>query len=297
MHIGVFIRLLSLLILLSVQAAQATEQKRTDPIGSADNGKPIEITARTSLEWLREKKQYIARDDVKVQQGDMAITADLLEADYRETKGSDFDIYRLTATGNVHLTSADSTAQGDKAVYEVDKGVATLTGKNLKLTSPEQTVTARDRFEYFANEGRLNAVGDARAVRGEDIITAEKISAIFKEDPKTGSRELSRLEAVGDVVITTPAEKLRGERGSYDARTTIARLDGNVKIERGPNQLEGNSADVNMTTNVSRMHGAGQDGKASDGGRVRGVFYPGTQKGDKQKPTQEPDQSADRAKP
>lgn len=243
--------------------------------GSQNSSKPLEITASQTLEWHRNDKQYIARGDVVARQGDVSIEAALLTADYRESEKSNMDIYRLTAEQNVRIVSQGSTAEGDKAVYEVDKGLATMTGNALKLYSPGQSVTARDRFEYWVTEGRLNAVGQARAIKGEDTIDAQTLSAVFVDDPAAHTRKLSKLEASGGVVITTPTETLQGDQGTYDASTTVATITGHVVIKRGPNILEGDSADVNLTTNVSRMHG----GTAGGGGRVRGVFYPGSQDG------------------
>lgn len=233
-----------------------------------DDSQPLEISADKTLEWHRSKSKYVAEGNVLVQQGDVTIKAETLVADYRETKTSSFDIYNLTATTNVVISSKEATATGDHAVYDVDKGLAVMTGNNLKMTSPEQTVTARDSFEYFVPEGKLRAKGKVHVTRAEDTIDADIASATFEENAQ-GKRELKRLEASGNVVITTPTEILTGDHGSYNAETNIAEINGNVKITRGPNILQGERAEVNLTTNISRMFG----GKTEDG-RVRGVFYP-----------------------
>jgi lipopolysaccharide export system protein LptA len=241
---------------------------------NATQEKPLEITAKQTLEWHRNDLKYIARGDVVAKQGDTMIESDTMTADYRADEKSKNGIYQLTATGNVRITGQGSVATGDKAVYDVDKGLATMTGKKLLMTSPGQTVTARDRFEYWANSGKLSAVGNAHAVRktdtGEDTIDADTLSAIFVENPQTHSRELARMEAEGHVVITTPTEVLHGDRGDYIKASNVAHLYGHVTIKRGPNVLEGDSADVDLNTNISRMHAGPQ-------ARVRGVFYPGTQ--------------------
>ena len=135
-------------------------------------------------------------------------------------------------------------------------------------------MTAKDRFEYWTGRGRLNAIGQAHAVRGEDTIDADTMSAIFMQGPQKGGKELSRLEADGHVVIVTPAETLTADHGVYKKDTNVAALTGHVTIKRGPNILEGDSADLDMNTNISRMH-AGSGPNA----RVRGVFYPGSQNG------------------
>jgi len=236
-----------------------------------DRDQPLEITADETLEWHRNTRQYIARGNVIVKQGEVTIFADILTADYRETGVSAFEIFRLTADGNVRILSQGNTATGQRAVYDVDRGVAVMTGNNLSLRSPDQSVTARDSFEYWITEGRLKAIGAARVLRGEDILEADNVSARFTEDA-TGTRQLQNLGAEGNVKITTPTEILTGRRGTYTASTNIAALTGNVKIARGPNVLEGESAEVNLTTNVSKMKG-----NPAQGGRVRGVFYPGSE--------------------
>lgn len=237
-----------------------------------DNAQPLEITAGQTLEWHRADHQYIARGDVVARQGDVEIRADVLTADYRETAASSFDIYRLTAEGGVVISSQGNVAKGDNAVYDVASGKAVMTGQKLTLTSPGQTVTARDSFEYFVNEGRLSATGDAHAVRGGDTLRADAIGAVFAQDA-SGQRKLRELTADGNVVITTPDEVLRGSRGLYNAGTDTAELTGGVTITRGPNVLEGEKAEVNLATNVSKMTAG-----AAQGGRVRGVFYPGSDK-------------------
>lgn len=264
-------------LLLSLAApawAQETQQAE----------KPLEITADQTLEWHRTDKKYIARGKAEAKQGLTTINAETLTADYRESEKSNFDIYRMTADNNVVITSQGNQAFGDKAVYELDTGIATMTGEALKMTAPDQTITARDKFEYAVNEGRLSAYGDVLIIRGEDKIQADKASAFFAQNNQPasasapnssalGGRKLERFEGEGHVIVTTPTEILTGDRGVYNAATNIAEVTGNVKITRGPNVLEGTRAEIDLTTNVSKMFG-----NTTTSGRVKGVFYPGSTK-------------------
>ncbi len=239
---------------------------------------PIEITATKAVEWQRNSQQYIARDNVIVTQGSTSIRTDLLIADYREGAQSSTEIWQMTADGNVIISDDKNTAYGDKGVYDVSTGVATLTGQNLKLVSPDQTITARDSMQYFSNEKKAIANGNAKVVRTKDTLTADRLIAFFKQDDSAakneptglgGSGNLDRLEAHGRVVIKTPAETLYGDKAIYKADTNTAELIGNVRVERDKNVLEGGRAEVNLTTSVSKMFAA-----KTDGGRVRGVFFP-----------------------
>lgn len=253
------------------------------PAPTRNNGdQPIEITASKSVEWQRNDQKYIARENVVITQGAVTINSDLAVADYRDSAKSSMEIWQMTAEGNVTIVSDGNTATGSKAVYDVDSAVATLTGDNLKLISPDQVVTATERMEYHPNTRQAKAIGNAKVLRGEDTLSANSITAIFKDNSAAkpdstgspaGTGNLERIDAVGNVVIVTPTETLRGARSVYNAATNTADLSGNVKIERGKNILEGEKATVNLTTNVSTMYaGAGKDG------RVTGRFYPGSDK-------------------
>ena len=261
-------------VLLLSMATPALAQSFTST--NSEQSKPLEITADQTLEWHRTDKKYIARGKAEATQGTTSIHADTLTADYRESAKSNFDIYRMTADKSVVIISQGNQAYGDKAVYELDTGIATMTGAELKMTGADQTITARDKFEYGVTEGRLSAYGDVVILRGKDKIQADKASAFFTDKKTTsGSRKLERFEGDGHVIVTTPTEILSGDHGVYRADTNIAEVSGNVKITRGPNVLEGERAEINMTTNVSRMFGNTTTNSPTTG-RVKGVFYPGS---------------------
>lgn len=252
----------------------AAQEPATSAVTSSND--PIEITAGQTLEWHRKDLKYIARGDVVAKQGRTEIRSAVLTADYREGKGSATEIQKLTAEQNVTLTDQESTAYGDVAVYDVAQGYAVLTGQNLKLVSPEQTITARDKMEYWTARREASAVGNAKVTRPTDTITADTLKAFFVDDPATGKTKVSRMEAIGHVVIITKEEKLTGDKGIYKGEGNTAELIGHVRIERGPNVLEGERAEVNLTTNISKMFG-GATSPTGDS-RVRGVFYPGSEK-------------------
>lgn len=249
---------------------------------SSTSKDPLEITADGTLEWHRADKNFIATKNASAKQGESSITAGRLSALYREgTNGQNMQIWKVTATGDVILKNRDSTAYGQNAVYNLDEGLATMTGENLKMVSPDQTVTARDKFEYWVTDGRINALGNAQIIRpkiggGTDTLKADKISALLKKNAN-GQQVLHSLEAIGNVVIVTPTETVTGAYGIYKADTNIAELTGGVKILRGPNTLEGERAVVNMNTNISTIHGGVSQTSTPGTGRVRAIFYPGSE--------------------
>ena len=75
------------------------------------------------------------------------------------------------------------------------------------------------------------------------------------------------MEAFKNVLVSTPEEIIRATRGLYDIQTGIVVLKGSVKITRGKNQLNGDLAEVNLKTGISRLF-------SSDSRKVRGIFTP-----------------------
>ncbi len=242
---------------------------RTHAQSNTNKDEPIEITADDTLEWRRNDNLFVARKNALATQGDVSVSAAILTANYRDGAKKGFEIYRVTANTNAVIQSKQSKAYGDDATYTIDNGLAVMTGSNLRLVTAEQTITARDRFEYWVPQGKLIAIGQAKIVRPTDTLEADTITATLKENA-AGERVLHTLEAEGNVVITTPTEVLTGDYGIYRADTNMAEIKGNVTGKRGQNILQGERADIDLNTNISKMYGA--DGSTK--GRVRGVFFP-----------------------
>ncbi len=256
-------RYLFLAVLITVLTTPVTAQ----PLRGGDS--PIEISADNSLEWLQEDQQYVANGKVIVTQDTSKIFCDKLVADYRTNDiTGNTEIWQLTAYDNVRLENDDSTVQGDKAVYNIDTGLSVITGNGVKLTTPEQTITASERMEYNVDKGIAKAIGNAKITRDTDTLGAKIITANFIKD-KNGKQIFKTAHANNNVIIKTPDETITGSNGVYNAITNMAEIKGNVKIVRGPNTLEGARAEVNLTTNISKMFGEPNSGK-----RVKGVFFP-----------------------
>jgi lipopolysaccharide export system protein LptA len=220
-------------------------------------------------------------------------------------------IYRVDADGAVRIVSPNGTAYGDHAVYDVDKGILVMTGSNLRLITERETITSRDTLEYWQQDDMAVARGKALAVMDQKQIASDLLTAYFtKNDSKGtatakpapnragapartsnatnanatsgGNSDLDRMYAYGNVVVTTPQEVAHGNRGVYNARTGIAILTGAVKITRDQNQLNGDAAEMNLNTNVSRIIAAPTTGGGS-APPVRALLVPNEKKSDSDK--------------
>jgi lipopolysaccharide export system protein LptA len=256
--------------------------------GDGNNRQPVNILADNAIEWHQDQKAYVARGNASAKRGDTTVYADVLTAYYRETKDKGTEIHRMTAEGNVRVVSPNQQVFGDHGVYDIDQQVAVVTGKGLRLITPNEVVTARDSLEYFEATRLAVARGDALAVRKDDRIRADTLVGRFKEG-KAGALELERIDGDGHVVITSPTDVALCRRVMYSVASDIAILTGDVKITRNDNQVNGDAAEMNMKTHVSRVLGGGR--------RVEGLIIP--QQAEQNKPGQagQPGQPAKAAKP
>src|SRR6185369_15300815 len=151
----------ALAVLMLSQVPQAHAQAISLGNGASTGNQPIEIIARDGIEWNRDKQQYIARGDARATQNGTTVEADVLTAYYRQGASSRTEIFRYQAEGNVRIYTPTHRAVGDRAVFDIDTGVLVLTGNGLKLTTPNEVVTARDALEYWDRRQIAVARGNA----------------------------------------------------------------------------------------------------------------------------------------
>ena len=226
---------------------------------------PIEIDADNSIEWRQDSQSYIARGNAKAKQGDVVILAAQLTAYYKKQEPGGMQIWRLDADGNVRIVSPRQKAFGTKGVYDVAKGIFILTGAPRLITETEK-ISASKSLEFWEKKSIAVARGNAIAVKGDKILRADVLTALFQKT-QSGRNEVVRVDAYDNVSIRSPKEVIRSKRGIYNTKAGIVMLHGGVKITRGPDQLNGDSAEVNLNTGVSRLFSTGNR-------KVRGLFGP-----------------------
>jgi len=294
-------RTLSLLPLLgsflpAVAAAQAIDMS---------HGQQVNVSNAGPTEWNRDAQTVTFSDQARAIRGDVTVDADKLIAFLRKKAptpgapppppkqdgqggddpmgGGSQEIYRLQALGHVHIFTTTDQAWGDKAVYDIDQATLVMTGHALKITTPNDVMTARDVMEYHSNEhmsvGRGDATvttNDGRRIKADVLVGYSKPNDPAPNQPKpatggdpmsSGSTKLDKVFAWGHVFIRTPTETVIGDRGVYVPDTSIARVLGHVRITRGQNQLNGAAAIVNMKAGLATM-------TQGPGARVEGLVTP-----------------------
>src|SRR6516165_7437526 len=272
-------------VLLCLWSAGAPTAAQGLNLGAASEDRPVAISATSGIEWQQDAQVYIARGNATAKRGTTEVDADTLTAHYRPMKGSggETEIYRLNADGHVTIKGERQTVVGDQAVYDVDQQIGVVTGKTLKMGTATDTVTARDSLEWYDQKQIAVARGDAVAVRDTKRIRADVLTAhMTKEKPQPAARKpekpatamakprdsatplgntdegskISRVDAQGNVLVSTETDVGQGDFGVYNADSGIATLLGNVTVTRGPNAIRGQYAVMDLNNNISRMMAA-----------------------------------------
>ena len=130
-----------------------------------------------------------------------------------------------------------------------------------------------DRLEVRQKEHVAVFDGNVTVRQGRLRLKADRLEVRYR--PKAGDQagaalegNISRLDAVGHVFLSSPLETAEGERGVYDVYKRTVTLEGDVVLTRGQNVLRGRKLVVDLASGVSKL-------ESPD--RVKGIFSPSKQ--------------------
>lgn len=232
---------------------------------SGSSNKPIEIVADDGIEWQQDNEILIATGNAKASRDGITVTAQVLRAYYRKKAGGGADLYRLDAAGGVRIFSATDTITGQSAVYDFEKAILLVNGKNVVYKTGNDIISATRQMEYWERKQMAIARGNATAVHEGKKVRADTLTALMRKGKK-GKSEVHTIEAFNNVIILTEEDRARADKGIYTIDNGLALLSGNVKITRENNILTGDQAEINLNTGISRLLRKKQ--------RIRGIIYP-----------------------
>lgn len=143
----------------------------------------------------------------------------------------------------------------------------------LKMSGNEPIQIESDRLEVRENDNLAIFSGNVSVVQGPTLLKAGKLTVYYAKgsgSATTGSAAIDRLAVDGQVYIKSDTQVATGDNGTFDMKTQILVLSGKqVVLTEGTNVLVGCKLTVDMTTSQANVEGCG--------GRVKGLFQPGTQ--------------------
>jgi lipopolysaccharide export system protein LptA len=137
-----------------------------------------------------------------------------------------------------------------------------------------------DSLEVLQNQKIATFVGKVDAVQGDMVLSADRLRVFYGDDGNAapgpaGMGSIRRIEAEGNVFLSSPRETAQGDAGVYDVASSQLSMEGGVVLTQGDNVIRGQRLEVDLASGRSRVLAAvpsAEGGTAPQ--RVRALFTP-----------------------
>src|ERR1700739_2200059 len=188
--------------------------------------------------------------------------------------------YFAAATIALMMISASAVAQGPHP----EPGGIVPAGQNQDqpVQIDAKTLEVRDKQKTATFSGDVRVVQGDTTMRCKTLVVfyGEEIGIAGGEKPlvraKTttgtvpGGQKIRRIEARGDVTVTSRDQNASGDLGVYDLHNKTITLTGNVVVSQGKNVIHGERVVVDTVTGNARVEAA----QGANQGRVRALIIP-----------------------
>jgi len=165
-------------------------------------------------------------------------------------------------------------------------------------TSLPIEITA-DSLEVVQDRRIATFAGKVDAVQGDLVLSADQLrvhygDAVDAAPAPAGMGSIRRIEAEGNVFLSSPRETAQGETGVYDVAANQLTMEGAVVLTQDDNVIRGQRLEIDLVSGRSRMQAAVP---SSEGGaapqRVRALFMPENSEEPSAGPTDQPAAAAE----
>jgi lipopolysaccharide export system protein LptA len=132
------------------------------------------VTARDSLEYWQDKKQAIARGHAVALRDNRRVESDRMVAQFRDQPNGSLELAQLTADGNVTITTDTDVARGDKAVYDMSRNIAILSGKVRVTRGASQLNGTTAEVDFKTGISRMTGTSETNRVQALFVPEANK---------------------------------------------------------------------------------------------------------------------------
>jgi lipopolysaccharide export system protein LptA len=150
------------------------------------------------------------------------------------------------------------------------EGVAIFTGDVVVKQGETTLETAKLVVHYVGGgQGADGGGGGKKKAAAGAAEPAAAAPAAGGAAPVAGSQEIDRLEASGKVLVTSKDQTASGDSATYDGKTEVLELRGDVVLTQGKNVVRGDRLVVEMATGRARV--------LSTNRRVQMLLTPGSE--------------------
>ncbi len=188
------------------------------------------------------------------------------------------------------VCGSDAMAQKNQGPPNALQGFSQNRDEPVKIRAAALELREKDKMATFT--------GDVYVLQGDTEMRCKQLVVFYEEETGTrtvkaadpgpgGDRQISRIEAKGNVVVVQKDQNATGDAATFNMRENTVTLVGNVVVTRGADVLRGQRLVVDLTSGVSKM----------DQGRVEGLFKSGSQSPPDPRNAAEKSNTADKGNP
>jgi lipopolysaccharide export system protein LptA len=169
------------------------------------------------------------------------------------------------------VCAGDATAQKNQGPPNALQGFSQNRDEPVKIRAAALELREKDKMATFT--------GDVYVLQGDTEMRCKQLVVFYEQETQTqtvktvkaaepgpgGDRQIRRIEAKGNVVVSQKDQNATGDAATFNMRENTVTLVGNVVVTRGADVLRGQRLVVDLTSGVSKM----------DQGRVEGLFQSG----------------------
>jgi lipopolysaccharide export system protein LptA len=167
----------------------------------------------------------------------------------------------LLVAAALSLAAATTAAQAEPA-SALFKGFRSTSKDpiNVDAQALEISEVDKQRISVFS--------GGVTIRRGDTVLKASTVKLFEELEPAKGN-QFSRIEAAGEVTVTSGNQIVSGNNAVFNTRSNTIVLAGDVVLRQGSNRIAGDRLTIDLATGVARIEQA-------KGGQIKGVFTPGS---------------------
>lgn len=152
--------------------------------------------------------------------------------------------------------AAEQTAKLPATTYQ---GLGMSSDQPIQFESEQLEVHDQDKTAVFT--------GHVIVRQGTTVLKTDRLTVFYQGSPTgEGPQQVSRLEAKGNVLVTSPNQTASGDNGTFDTAANTILLTDNVVLTQGDNVIRGPKLLININTSQATMQGGG--------GRVQMLIAP-----------------------
>ena len=137
--------------------------------------------------------------------------------------------------------------------------IFSLTVLSLAEDTNNEIEISSETMEWKREESIAIAIGEAKAIQGNRILSADKIVVFFNNEQD--EKKIYKLDASGQVKFVRGKQVAKGDKATYFVDNETIIIKGNVKLKREDSFMVGEELSIDLKNNSSKLTSSNKSGK------------------------------------